>query len=217
MRKMTMMLGLVGIFAGAARGQGYLDLNFESAYNLPGNPGNGVSVSVTNSLPGWAAYNGDNVLPDIYYVSNSLGDVGGPVRLEGGSLALSGDFSVGLYLAGSISQTGTVSANAESLEFEAESPSLSASGFYVILGGQTLSYSALSQGSGYTVYGANIPEGMGGQVEPLTFGISDLGQALLDNIEFSTTGVPEPAEWALIGIGVVLFGFWRRRLTAKNA
>jgi hypothetical protein len=162
-----------------------------------------------------------SILSDIYYVSNSFPGDSTSVELEAGSLALNGSsLTVGLYLAGSISQTGLVPAAAESLRFEAEGPgqggSLGATGFEVTLGGQSLSYSVLSQGPDYVVYGANVLAGMDGQMEALTFGAGD-GPVLLDNIEFSTTGVPEPAEWALIGIGVVLFGFWRRWLTAKNA
>jgi PEP-CTERM motif len=129
--------------------------------------------------------------------------------LEGGSLALSGNFSVGLYSNGSISQTGLVPDNAESLQFEATTPQ---DGLYVTLGGQNLSYSVLSEGTDYDVYGANIPADLDGDVETLTFGIqSGPGQTLLDNIDFSTMSVPEPSEWALIGLGAVLFGFWRAR------
>ena len=35
------------------------------------------------------------------------------------------------------------------------------------------------------------------------------GQSLLDNIEFSPLSVPEPSEWALIGIGTILLGIRR--------
>jgi hypothetical protein len=69
-------------------------------------------------------------------------------------LALNGsNFSAALYFYGSISQTGQIPVNAKSLQFEASS----ALDLNVTLGGQNLPYSAISEGSGYTLYGANIP------------------------------------------------------------
>lgn len=112
---------------------------------------------------------------------------------------------------GSISQTGLVPDNAESLQFE----SSSYVDLYVTLGGQTLSYSALSQGPDYTVYGANIPASMDGQMETLTFYINGPGGSLLDDIVFSPS-VPEPSECALLGFGAILFGLFRRRLTCQR-
>jgi hypothetical protein len=225
MKRITMILVFPAVFIISAHGQGFLNLDFESAYDLPGNPGNGVLVPVTNALPDWTAYSGvlpdANVSSEVYYVSNTLGRVQG-AELESGSLALSGDFSVGLYSDSAISQTGLVPGDAESLEFEAQGPgpggSLQATGFSVTLGGQTLSYSALSDGPDYTVYGANIPAGMDDQTEALTFSCQGLGSgnALLDDIEFSTMSVPEPSEYALIGLGAILFCLCRHRKQRGN-
>ena len=203
-----MTLAIAVIFIVSARGQGFLNLDFESAQNLPGNPGpDGALVSVTDALLGWTAYDGDLALSSIYYVSNSLGRAQNP-ELEGGSLALSGDYSVGIYPGGSISQTGLVPDNAESLQFEADITG-PINFFAVTLGGQKLSYSALSEGPDYTVYGANIPAGMDGQMEALAF--SSGGDNLLDNIEFSSMSVPEPSQFALVGLGAILFGLRRLR------
>jgi hypothetical protein len=192
-------------FAISVRSQGFLNLDFESAYGLPGDPGfHGTPIPVTNALPGWTAYGGP-ALADIYYVSNSFPGASTAVELESGSLALNGTFSVGLYGGGSITQTGPVPENAESLQFEASS----ALNLEVTLGGQNLSYSALSKGLGYTVYGANIPGILDGQMEELSFiGGSDI---VLDNIQFSPMSIPEPGELCLIGVGAVLFGVWRKR------
>jgi hypothetical protein len=224
MKTLTVILVAAAIFVISAQGQGFGNLNFESARNLPGDPGYyGTPVAVTNALPDWIAYNGNSVLSDIYYVSNSFPGDSTSVELEAGSLALNGNsLTVGLYLGALISQTGLVPTDAGSLEFEAEGPgpggSLAGSGFYITLGGQGLSYSALSEGSGYTVYAANIPADLDGQTEPLSFGIQGLGgEALIDNVAFSTSSVPEPGPYGLISVGVVLYGFWRFCLTTKNA
>jgi hypothetical protein len=82
------------------------------------------------------------------------------------------------------------------------------SDFAVFLDGQALSYSLLFYGSGYVEYGANIPSDMDGQMEALMFAGDNI---VLDNIEFSSMSVPEPSEYALLGLGAGLFGFWRQR------
>lgn len=205
------MLAFAAMLVVTARGQNFTNLDFELAYNLPGNPPepDGSTISVTNALPDWTAYVGSTALSYINYVSNFFGGASSPVELEGGSLALSGNFSVGFYAPlSSISQTGMVPENAESLQFESTgySPNLQ-----VTLGGQELSYSAVSEGPDYTVYGANIPADLDGQLEELTFGASPGAgtKFLLDDIEFMT--VPEPSECALMGLSAILFGLWHRR------
>jgi hypothetical protein len=96
-QKKAMTLTVGAIFMISARGQGFLNLNFESAQNLPGNPGYGALVSATNALPDWTACSGGAALSAFYYVNNNVG-VSSSVELEGGSLALSGNnLSVGLY------------------------------------------------------------------------------------------------------------------------
>jgi hypothetical protein len=216
MKRITATLAVAMLII-SAHGQGFLNLNFESTYNLPGNPGQyGTLVSVVNALPDWTVYNGDSVLSEVYYGSNTLDyEFGG--ELEGGSLALSGDFSIGLYLNSSISQTAEIPVAAESLEIEAGGPggegSLDGSDLTVTLDGKALSFSALSEGPNYTVYGANIPANMEGQIESLIFSCQGAGSGniLLDNMEFSPTSVPEPSECALAGLGVMVFGFFRFR------
>jgi hypothetical protein len=206
--KTVIILAVSSIFIVSARGQNFENLNFESAQNLPANSGTPVLVSVANALPDWAAFAGPGALSSIYYASNGFPGGSSLVELEGGSPALSGNLSVALFSFGaSISQTGLVPGNAESLQFEASSDL----NLLVTLGGQKLSYSALSTGPGYTVYGANIPANMDGQMEALAFDINGAGETLLDDIVFSPTSVPEPSECALIGFGAMLFGLCRRR------
>ncbi len=190
-------------------GQGFSNLNFESAYDLPANPDSeGELVSVTYALPDWTA---DGGAPAIYYGSNTLEHTQG-ATLEGGTLALSGDFSAALYDGGSISQTGLVPANAESLYFEAYIAS--AADFAITLGGQKLSYSLISQGPNYVdEYAANIPAAMDDESETLDFSCEGVGSGgvLLDDIQFSPSATPEPGEMALIGLGAVLFYMSKRR------
>jgi hypothetical protein len=213
MKQIAMAVIIAAISAICARGQSFQNLDFESAYGLPGNPGSGELVSAANALPDWTAYYGppsnDEPLSSITYASNSapLGAVT-VVSLLGGSAALSGEFGIELSDYASISQMGLVPENVGSLQFEALG--VSSAEFSLTLGGQNLSYSEISEGSGYNVYGANIPADMNGQMEALTFYIVGPGDTLLDDIEF--VPVPEPSEYALMAAGAgALFTFRRRR------
>jgi hypothetical protein len=215
MKKITMMLAVSAMLVISARGQDFLNLNFESAQNLPGNPGNGVSIAVANALPGWTAYDGLLALSDVFFVSNNFTGIATTVELEGGTLALSGNLSVGLYSNSSLSQTGVVPGTAESLQFEAYGPgpggSLGGSDLGVTLGGQSLSLLPLSTGPNYVVYGANIPADLAGQTEALTFLTQGSGGVLLDNIEFSPMSIPEPGTLALAGLGGLSLLLFRRQ------
>jgi hypothetical protein len=214
-KKITVLLAAIAVLIVSARGQDFLNLDFESAYNLPGNPGSGEIVSITNALPSWTASGG---ISDIYYQSNKFLGTAASVGLDGGSLALNGGYSAELFSDGSISQTGMVPVDAESLIFDAEGPAgpnhtIIYSGFSITLGGQALAYTLLSQATGYSVYGANIPDGLDGQIEGLTLACQGVGSGMviLDNVEFSPTSVPEPSEFTFIGLGAVLFGLVQRR------
>ena len=98
-----------------------------------------------------------------------------------------------------MSQTALVPAGAQLLLFKGQvfgSPSA----LVISLNGQNLSYTAISSGPNYTLYGADI-SAFAGQLETLSF-LEPLGNAVLDDIEFA---VPEPSTLALLGLaGAVL-------------
>jgi hypothetical protein len=103
-----------------------------------------------------------------------------------------------------IGQTGTIPVGTQSLTFFANQ-----SGLQVSFGGQNLSFSAIGTGAGYTIYGANISS-YAGQTGQLLFTTPGVASALLDDIQFSTTAVPEPSEFALGALGALLLGFRRK-------
>ena len=213
MKRILMTVLMSACVIASARGQGFLNLDFSLAHNLPSSPGiEGLSVSVTNALPDWNAYEGEKVLSSIYYVSNNFSSAYTLVELEGGTLALGGNnFGVGLF-GGSISQTAQVPNNAESLEFETPSDL----NLRVDLGGERLLLSEISANSNYNVYGANLPAGLAGQVETLTFH-EDGSATVLDGIVFSSSPIPEPGEGALLGLGALVWGvYWRRSRTERR-
>jgi len=214
MKKTTLMLLVTALLVISVRGQGFLNLDFSLAHNLPSNPGiNGLPVSATNALPGWTAYDGKNTLSSINYLSNSFAGFSTAVQLEGGTLALGGNsFGVGIFSGGSLSQTAQVPSSAESLEFETSF----AQNFELYLGGQRIYYTEISAGNGYDTYGANLPAGMAGQVETLTF-YENGSATVLDGIVFSSSPIPEPGEGALLGLGALVWGvYWRRSRTERR-
>jgi hypothetical protein len=213
MKYLVLCVFLVTIEIASVSGQDFANLDFESARIIPlYTNGPDVYIAATNALPGWTAWFGTNhpltVIP--YNVPAAV--LLPPVGLYGSNAAIpSGNFGVFLQN-GSISQTGLIPTNAASLLFDAQSPF--STPFAVSLGGQNLSYMAISNalnssGYGYTIYSANI-SAWAGQVVNLRFsgwpgGIWPGG--ILDDIRFSSTPVPEPGGVALmaLGSGVVIY------------
>ena len=207
---------LVPMFA--LRGQGsFQNLDFEAARIIFEDTGFVGDVATTNALPGWSAFADTNQLSIVQFgVSGAYFPVMLYAKTNGGSI--NGEFSVLLTwrgegrLRGSISQTAVIPADARSLLFKAAplfsyfppaQPTLS-------LGGQNLSYTAVSIGANYTLYGADISP-FAGQTETLSFtaGLND--EFLLDDIQFSSQPIPEPSAMSLILGAVGLFACFRPR------
>ncbi|SRR5579875_1004699 len=201
-------------FEMAAHGQGFVNLDFEAARVIPvsTNAYGAVNIAVTNALPGWAAFSGSNPLSTIPYnspVSGPAPDVG---LIGGNTNAIQGNFSVQL-VGGSISQSGVIPSNAESLLFDTMFGTPST--IELFLNGQDWSYMAVSNlvsygGYTYTVYGADVSSFVG-QVVKLEFS-SGMGGGVLDDIRFSSAPVPEPGVFSLVcfGGGVLVYVIRRR-------
>jgi hypothetical protein len=202
---------LIGCFIGMtvtiiqALGQNFTNLDFEAAHDLPSSGG---SVATTDALPGWTAFNGTNQLSLIAYNVSALFELVGS-----NSYAVDGNFSVFLGRGCSISQAGLVPSDAQSLYFEEYVPSLVVSDgneFVVSIGGQELSFTRVSQVSQTTtpnttyLWGADI-SAFAGQTATLTFSSSGAG-GTLDDIQFSSSPIPEPSPaWLLfLGSGVLI-------------
>jgi hypothetical protein len=212
----TVLLSLLAIEQ-AGFCQAFLNLNFESAQIIPLTGGTYInSIATTNALPGWNVYYGSSQQSEITYNAPALGSTFVTLWATNGS-QISGNYSVLLQggltaSAASIRQTGLVPISAESLLFEAQQTG--AGTLQVSLGGQNLSFFALSSGANYTLYGANI-SAFAGQTEQLTFSALEVSTYAnnwnIDNIQFSSSSVPEPSEFALGALGALLLGFrlWR--------
>jgi len=230
MKKSQIKTLMAGMLLCAARhsglAQSFVDLDFEDAVIVPdpSSPYYPNAVYASDSLPGWTVTGNFMGPSEIFYNDISLGspsvsifDANGPSRIY--YPVLDEEFSVDLYGGSlqtpgvSINQTGLVPAYAASILFIA-SPNGSPLGgpLLVSLGGQNISFSALSAGPNYTVYGGNIPSGLAGESEPLTFAVPAGGNNFweLDDIQFSATPVPEPSSSGLFALGA-LFVAWRHR------
>ena len=208
--------------------QSFMNLDFESATIVsdPSSPYYPYAVYTSNAIPGWAV-TGNFLGPDeIFYNDLSLGSPSVALLGTGGPIApLDGAFSIDLYggagpsTAVSISQMGLVPSNAASIRFVAQPPNPLLGGpLLVSLGGQNISFSPISTGSNYTLYGGNIPSILAGQIEQLTFSTpTDGGNNYweIDDIQFSSSSVPEPNIFGLLALGGLFFGWTRSRNSAR--
>lgn len=159
-------------------------------------------VVATNALPGWTAFAGTNRLTAVPY--NDFGILPSVGLFGSNFVAISGNFSAFLSQTdggGSISQTGLVPTNVESLSFAAASTYFS---LLVTLNGHDLSYVPVGNatntyGEAYGIYAANV-SAFAGQTATLSF-LCTGGYLSLDDIQFSSSPVPEPGNLALLALG----------------
>jgi hypothetical protein len=199
--------------------QAFINLNFEDAAIVV-DPSSSLyphSVYASDALPGWTFTGNFQGQNDIFYDIVSRGSPSVSILdANGFPPALDGAFSVDLYGGGlpsagvSLSQTGLVPASTVSIVFIAQGTPLPAGGpLLVSLGGQNISYSAISTGPNYTTYGGNITAALAGQTEQLTFTVPFGGNNYweIDDIQFSPSSVPEPSAISLFTLVSLIFGW----------
>lgn len=202
-----------------AQGQGFVNLDFEDATVAP-TPVNGFgsTVSPASAFPGWTVGGGGiylNVLYNNFTFGAPAAILMGPSFPNGpGYTPLQGSYSALLYYDNpsivpppTLSQTGLVPATAQSISF------LAGSGADVTMNGVNISLVPILGGR----LAGNIST-FAGSVAQLTFSISPsrIGDNVLyfDDIQFSSTAIPEPSVLALGALGTLLLGFcrWRNSL-----
>ncbi len=209
-----------------ADGQGFVNLNFE----------NGTIVQdffpfvyASNAIPGWTAYISGVPQADIVYNTVPLGDA--EVTLQGtnngGYQAVQGKYFAMLWgqfnptqngtetNTAAIGQTGQIPISARSLTFWGTIGALQAT-----FNGQTLNFTTIGNTANYTVYGTDI-SAFAGQTGQLLFtdppyGNTFGGPAILDNIQFSSSPVPEPNILNLFTAGILLLGWRIGRLKVRQ-
>ncbi len=203
------LVGLQLAMITAALSQGFLNLNFESAKidgNLTFN-----QIDATNAFPGWTV-----VAPYIFYDDRSLSGASisiidtnppssfVPIHRKYYALLIGADPKIyGSTFAISIGQTGQIPSWAASISFWGNDQ-----GMQITFNGQPLDFSVSGSTANYNIYSADI-SAFAGQTGPLLFTVPPSYGGTLDNIQFSSSPIPEPGTFALVGLGALLLG-WRR-------
>jgi hypothetical protein len=213
------------IFAVLALCNGAIAQSFE---NLDFEQSTIVSYGIAD-VPGWTEYNGWNDVNysggmTVIYNNNPLDDSG--VSLVGTNYstpAIQGIYSI-LLLGGTpfaensttgsaIGQTAQIPQNAQSITYWG----LSENALTITFDGHLLSFNALNATANYTVFGADI-SAYAGQTGELLFTAPWQGEpgqsgfeedGMVDNIQFSSSPIPEPNEFSLVGLGALLLRFRR--------
>ena len=203
-----------------AYAQGFVNLKFESVDFIT-SPSQGFPfVTASNAIPGWTPYLG-NFAQD--YVASNGASLGGPqVNIEGTNNpfaypSVQGKYWILLQGAGigsghdsaGIGQTAQVPASAQSILFWG---SIFGS-LDVSFNGNALPFAAAgTTANNYIIYQADISP-YAGQIGELLFSAPFNANAIIDNIQFSSTAVPEPAALALMALGATLL-FSRRKIVS---
>ena len=212
------MLTIVLLFtAQLGFSQNFVNLNFENA-SFQSDPSSGFYpylVYASNAIPGWTAY--ANGLPQTEILSNNISLSGGAVSIIGTNwthpqiegkyfIILMGFNYPGFEYGVSIGQTGTIPLTAQSLIFWGNVGANN-----VLFDGQTLSTIVTGGTPNYNIYEADI-SAFAGQTGQLLFTTPPGGSGIVDNIQFSSSPVPEPSELVLAALGSLLLGFRRWKL-----
>ncbi len=195
---------------------GFANLDFESAnvsgYSSPG------SILASNAIPGWTAYISGVPQSTILYNDETLGEAA--ISLQGTNgifqpiqgryfVLLQATFFAPDTNTAAIGQTGVIPTGTQSLIFWGNTAASGvASNMQVTFNGSAIPYFAVGTGSDYTIYGANI-SGFAGDTGQLLFTAFNNTYAEIDNIQFSSSPIPEPSTLSLSALGG-LFLAWRR-------
>ena len=195
-----LLAGLTKIYS-----QGFVNLNFENVNTSQG------STLPTNAVFGWLVSS-----PFIFY--NDIALDGNVVDLVGtnnsvGPSAIQGNYSIFIQGGSQFDPDHSGAAIMQTVLVPATSHSITYWGgqLQVSFNNQALAFNAIGSGSGYTIWQADV-SAFAGQTGQFSFVAPWQTSGLLDNIQFSTSPVPEPSTFALAALGGLLLGFrrWRR-------
>ena len=214
MKLVTVIFTLLFAVSSRGLGQGFLNLDFESAI-IPDNPKSNIPAA--DLFPNWTV---SPPLVYVYYNGYSLS--GGSISLISTNAGFPGPLQ-GQYwvlfrgtnpngpdgpIPISLGQTGQIPVWARSISYWGNDQ-----GLQITFNGAVLAFSTLSTTANYNVYGADISAYAGQTGQLLISALSGTGGSQFDNIQFSSTAVPEPGTVALIVTGGWLLGCRRKLFT----
>jgi hypothetical protein len=199
----------------SSHAQGFINLNFENATIVSDDPPHLVTIYANSAIPGWTAYFGSSPLTSISYSTLSLG--GANVSLidtnnSSGLRPLRGRYSVLLEGSGlgtptvaALGQTGQIPVSALSMSFLFRSLN---GELQVSFNGQPIPLFQTGATTNYAILSGDVSV-FAGQTGQLLFSASPIHNAgFLDNIQFSSSSIPEPSALALVVLGGLFIG-WR--------
>jgi hypothetical protein len=219
----------------ATFGQGFINLDFESASVSPAPAGYTPPdaydpVSAGSALPGWTVREDDTVCTAVWGAPVSLDEtsvalVYGPFSPIRGNYSLQlsaiADAPPGYFRTSSISQAGLIPAGAQSIRFLVanRNPNLSPQAPPIVtFNAVPISLTTISETGGVLTMAGDV-SAFAGSTGTLTFSCVSPGGAFpatenlfnLDEIQFSDQAVPEPPASTLFGVGLA-FVIWRLRI-----
>ena len=190
--------------------QGFVNLDFENASLVGYGAG---AVLATNAIPGWTAYLGGVPQTNINYDIGGTGGIEvsiiGATTIQGNYyMLLQGSISVAPSVnePASIGQTGTIPATARTLIWWGEGPDV------LSFDGHILPVTGAGFMDHFRILEADV-SAYAGETGQLLFSSTRYGPVpgdFIDNIQFSSSPIPEPGALSLFALGVVGF-VWQHR------
>jgi hypothetical protein len=196
-------------FPRLASGQAFINLDFEDA-DLTGYPP-GSAVPAASAFPGWTvnatyiSYDGFVLSGEAISVFDTNSSYPGS-HMEGKYYAFFAPANTpGSSRSISLGQFGQIPAGTQSITFWGK-----IGGLQITFDGQSLAFAEIGSTANYNIYGANISQ-FAGDTGDLLFTLPPNSinpgayNAQLDNIQFSTSTIPEPGTFSLLWTGIAFF------------